>query len=135
MQEPLPPFVVETGFQSLPSQETLRIACPDEEQTLAGPGVEKLNYHTEGMQRLARFASDYFAPPAILPNRFIRPSSFRQDMPGRLSKPCGPITPSIAESSSGRAMISVPRRDFPCWIFRAAPRRCFFTPDGSGLQY
>ncbi|HML74030.1 MAG TPA: hypothetical protein PKB02_05995 [Anaerohalosphaeraceae bacterium] len=66
MQEPLPPFVVETGFQSLPSQETLRIACPDEEQTLAGPGVEKLNYHTEGMQRLARFASDYFAPPGNL---------------------------------------------------------------------
>lgn len=66
MQEPLPPFVVETGFQSMPSQETLRIACPEEEQVLAGPGVEKLNYHTDGMQRLARFASDYFAPPRNL---------------------------------------------------------------------
>ncbi|MEN6308381.1 MAG: hypothetical protein ABFD91_11550 [Anaerohalosphaeraceae bacterium] len=66
MQEPLPPFVVETGFQSLPSLQTLRIACPTEEQVLAGPAVEKQNYHSEGMQRLARFASDCFAPPKDL---------------------------------------------------------------------
>ncbi|MBN2512767.1 MAG: hypothetical protein JXB18_07505 [Sedimentisphaerales bacterium] len=66
MQDPLPSFVVETGFQSLPTLETVRIACPAEDQVLAGPGVEKLNYHTEGMQRLARFASDYFAPPGDL---------------------------------------------------------------------
>jgi beta-mannosidase len=63
LANPIPPFVVEAGFQSLPDVETLAMACPRESITVSGAAIEKQNYHTAGPQRLAHFAAEYFPPP------------------------------------------------------------------------
>jgi beta-mannosidase len=62
----IPPFVVETGFQSLPDIAALRTICPPESLTASAAAIEKHNYHPRGSQRLAHFAADYFTPPKTL---------------------------------------------------------------------
>jgi beta-mannosidase len=60
---PIPPLIVEAGFQSLPDIETLAMTCPRESMAASSAAVEKQNYHTDGPQRLAHFSAEYFPPP------------------------------------------------------------------------
>jgi beta-mannosidase len=66
LANPIPPFIVEAGFQSLPDIETLAMACPRESMAASSAAVEKQNYHTDGPQRLAHFAAEYFPPPKTI---------------------------------------------------------------------
>ncbi len=58
--EDTPRFVTEFGMQALPSMETIKKFCPEEQLRIGSFPIEKHNYQTDGNGRLYRYTGDLF---------------------------------------------------------------------------
>jgi beta-mannosidase len=58
--QPIPHFVTEFGFQSLPNSKTISRLCPAEKRNIGSYKIEKHNYQIDGNSRLYRYIGDLF---------------------------------------------------------------------------